>query len=163
MTAKASDNPTTLTTPTDRELVITRVFDAPRSLVFEAWTKPEHVRKWYGLRALTTTVCDIDLRPGGAWRWGQQDAEGQEIVFSGVYKEIVPPERIVYTEMFEQMPDVEPVLTTLTFEEKDGRTTLTSTSLWPTAEALAGATAMGMEAGVVETYDRLQEHLDTMG
>ncbi len=163
MTAKANENPTTLTTPNDRELVITRVFDAPRELVFEAWTKPEHVRKWYGLRSLTTTVCDIDLRPGGAWRWGQRDDNGQDVVFSGVYKEIVPPERIVYTEMFEQMPGVEPVLTTLAFEEKDGRTTLTSTSLWPNAEALAGAMSMGMEQGVVETYDRLEELLRTMG
>ncbi|MCX4582420.1 SRPBCC family protein [Streptomyces sp. NBC_01481] len=161
MTSKASEHPTTLTTPSDRELVITRVFDAPRSLVFEAWTKPEHVRQWYGLRSLTTSVCEIDFRPGGAWRWGQTGADGNAVVFSGEYKEIVPPERIVYTEIFEQMPGPA-VLTTLTFEEKDGRTTLTSTSVWPSAEVLAGAIAMGMEAGVVETYERLDEHLRTM-
>jgi uncharacterized protein YndB with AHSA1/START domain len=162
MTAKASEHPTTLTTPSDRELVVTRVFDAPRGLVFEAWTKPEHVRKWYGLRSMTTTVCEIDLRPGGAWRWGQAGPDGQEYVFSGVYKEIVPPERLVYTEMFELMPGGE-ALVTLTFDEQDGRTTLTSNSLWPSAEALAGAIASGMEDGVAEEYDRLAEHLRTMG
>ncbi|MEV6399003.1 SRPBCC family protein [Streptomyces sp. NPDC051907] len=161
MTAKAREHPTTLTTPSDRELVITRVFDAPRSLVFEAWTKPEHVRRWYGLRSLTTTVCDIDFRPGGAWRWGQSDGS-QEIVFSGVYQEIVPPERIVYTEIFEQMPGPA-VVTTLTFDEEDGRTTLTSTSVWPSREIRDQAMAMGMEEGVVETYERLEEHLRTMG
>lgn len=159
MTAKASDHPTTLTTPSDRELVITRVFDAPRSLVFEAWTRPEHVRRWYGLRSMTTHVCEIDLRPGGRWRWGQRTDDGQEVVFSGEYREIVPPERIVYTEAFEQMPGSGEVLTTLTFDEHDGRTTLTSTSLWPSAEALAGAIESGMEYGVVETYERLAELL----
>jgi uncharacterized protein YndB with AHSA1/START domain len=162
MTAKASEHPTLLTMPSDREIVITRVFDAPRSLVFEAWTKPEHVRNWYGLRSLETIVCDIDLRVGGRWRWGQADPDGQEIVFSGEYLEISPPERLVYTESFEQMPGGDPVVTTLVFDEHEGRTTLTSTSVWPSKEIRDAALASGMEHGVVETYDRLAEHLRTM-
>jgi uncharacterized protein YndB with AHSA1/START domain len=162
MNNQASEHPTTLTTPSDRELVITRDFDAPRGLVFEAWTKPEHVRQWYGLRRMTTTICDIDLRVGGRWRWGQTDGDGQQIVFSGEYREIVPPERIVYTETFEMFPDAA-TLVTLTFDEHAGRTTLTSRSLWPSAEALRGALATGMQTGVVETYDRLARLLGTMG
>ncbi|MEU4495484.1 SRPBCC family protein [Streptomyces sp. NPDC023998] len=162
MTSKASEHPTTLTTPSDLEIVITRDFDAPRSLVWEAWTKPEHVRRWYGLRSMTTTVIEIDLRPGGAWRWGQAEPNGQEVVFSGVYKEIVPPERLVYTEGFEQMPGSGETVVTLTFEEKDGRTTLTSTSVWPSMEVRDVAMASGMEWGVIETYARLDELLDEL-
>lgn len=162
MNTPTSEHPTTLTTPTDRELVITREFDAPRVLVFEAWTKPEHVKRWYGRRRLTTTICDIDLRVGGRWRWGQTDEDGREIVFSGEYREIVAPERLVYTETFEMYPDAAS-LVTLTFDEHDGRTTLTCRGLWPSAEILQAAMASGMEEGVVETYDRLAELLATMG
>ena len=94
----------TLTTPSDTEILVTRVFNAPAPLVFEAWTKPEHVKNWYGLRSMKTTVCDIDLRVGGAWRWVQETEDGTEVAFSGVYKEIDPPSRLVYTEGFEAMP-----------------------------------------------------------
>lgn len=161
MTAKASQHPTVVTTPSDLEIVLTRVFDAPRDLVFEAYTKPEHVRNWYGLRTMTTHICEIDLRPGGAWRWGQRDDKGEEVVFSGVYKEIVRPERLVYTEGFEQMPG--PALdVTLTFEEEDGRTTLTSTSVCPSVEVRDAILSSGMEHGAAEVYDRLEEHLRTM-
>ncbi|XIE79545.1 SRPBCC domain-containing protein [Streptomyces sp. SBR177] len=107
---------TLLTTPADRELVITRTFDAPVTRVWEAWTRPEHVRQWYAAEALTMSVCEIDLRPGGAWRWGQRGPDGQEIVFSGTYEEIVPAERLVYTELFEQMPGAAPVRVTLSFD-----------------------------------------------
>ncbi|MFI1938407.1 SRPBCC family protein [Streptomyces purpureus] len=150
---------TKLTTPSERELVITRDFAAPRERVFEAWTKPEQVRQWYGLSSLTTTVCDIDLRVGGAWRWGQKAPDGQEIVFSGMYEEITPPERLVYTELFELMPGPR-IHVTLTFEEKgDGVTRLRSTSVWPSAEIRDQALATGMEAGVAEEYDRLATFL----
>ncbi|MFJ9829002.1 SRPBCC family protein [Streptomyces sp. NPDC101160] len=155
---------TLLTTPADRELVITRTFDAPVRRVWEAWTRPEHVRRWYGSAALTMSVCDIDLRPGGAWRWGQRTPEGQEIVFSGRYEEVVPVERLVYTELFEQMPDAAPVRVTLTFDATPtGGTALTSTSFWPTSEVRDQALAAGMEAGVREQYDRLAEYLKAMG
>ncbi|MCX2184210.1 SRPBCC family protein [Streptomyces sp. SKN60] len=154
---------TLLTTPADRELVITRTFDAPVTRVWEAWTRPEHVRQWYGAAALTMSVCDIDLRPGGAWRWGQRGPDGQEIVFSGTYEEIVPSERLVYTELFEQMPDADPVRVILSFDATpDGGTALTSTSFWPTTEIRDQALAAGMESGVREQYDRLAGYLRTM-
>lgn len=153
---------TLLTTPSDRALVITRTFDAPPERVWEAWTRPEHVRHWYGVAAMTTTVCDIDLRVGGAWRWGQTSPEGQDIVFSGTYEEIVPNERLVYTEHFELMPGP-PIHVTLTFDATPhGGTALTSTSLWPSTESRDQALATGMEAGVREEYDRLAEYLRTM-
>ncbi|MFJ9579107.1 SRPBCC domain-containing protein [Streptomyces sp. NPDC101191] len=154
---------TLLTTPADRELVVTRTFDAPVRRVWEAWTRPEHVRAWYGLASLTMSVCDIDLRPGGAWRWGQRTPEGQEIVFSGTYEDIVPAERLVYTEIFEQMPDADPVRVILSFDATpDGGTALTSTSFWPTTEIRDQALAAGMETGIREQYDRLAAHLRLM-
>ncbi|MFD8210926.1 SRPBCC domain-containing protein [Streptomyces sp. NPDC059695] len=154
---------TLLTTPADRELVITRTFGAPPARVWEAWTRPEHVRAWYGVAGLTTTVVDIDLRTGGAWRWGQRAPDGQEIVFSGTYEDVVPVERLDYTEVFEQMPDAEPVRVTLTFDATpDGGTALTSTSFWPSNETRDQALAAGMESGVREQYDRLAEHLAGM-
>ncbi|MEU6928257.1 SRPBCC domain-containing protein [Streptomyces sp. NPDC046385] len=154
---------TLLTTPAERELVITRTFDAPVSRVWEAWTRPEHVRTWYGVAGLTMSVCDVDLRPGGAWRWGQRTPDGQEIVFSGTYEEIVTAERLVYSEIFEQMPDAEPVRVVLAFDATpDGGTALTSTSFWPSTEIRDQALAAGMEAGVKEQYDRLADHLRRM-
>ncbi|GGU03428.1 MULTISPECIES: SRPBCC family protein [Streptomyces] len=153
---------TLLTTPADRELVITRTFDAPPARVWEAWTRPEHVRQWYGVAALPTVVCEIDLRVGGAWRWGQKAPDGREIVFSGTYEEIVPGERLVYTETFELMPGP-PVRVTLTFDATpDGGTALTSKSIWPSSEIRDQALATGMEDGVKEEYDRLAEYLRTM-
>lgn len=154
---------TLLTTPTDRELVITRTFDAPVERVWEAWTRPEHVRQWYGAAELTVSVCEVDLRPGGAWRWGQRAPDGQEIVFSGTYEEIVPGERLVYSESFEQMPDAPPVRVILAFDATpDGGTALTSTSFWHSTEQRDQALAAGMETGVREEYDRLAEYLRTM-
>ncbi|MER8041930.1 SRPBCC family protein [Streptomyces sp. NPDC094032] len=154
---------TLLTTPAERELVITRTFAAPVRRVWEAWTRPEHVRAWYGVSGLTMAVCEIDLRPGGAWRWGQRAPDGQEIVFSGTYEEIVPAERIVYSEVFEQMPGGDPVRVVLAFDATpDGGTALTSTSFWPSTEIRDQALAAGMEAGVKEQYDRLADHLRTM-
>jgi len=94
---KKGSSAATFTIPSDREIVSTRVFDVPRRLVFEAWTKPEHVKRWYGLRVLTMTVCEIDLRPGGAYRYVLRGPDGTDYAFSGVYREIVPPSRLVYT------------------------------------------------------------------
>ncbi|MFE0705222.1 SRPBCC domain-containing protein [Streptomyces sp. NPDC058872] len=154
---------TLFTTPADRELVVTRTFDAPPSSVWSAWTRPEHVRQWYGSAALTTSVVDIDLRIGGAWRWGQTAPDGQEIVFSGTYEDVVPVERLDYTEVFEQMPGDDPVRITLTFDATpDGGTALTSTSFWPSNEIRDQALAAGMEAGVREQYDRLATYVRTL-
>src|SRR5206468_2919746 len=93
-----------VTTPSDREIRLTRLFDAPRHLVFEAMTKPEHVSRWWGClgEGYSVPVCEIDLRPGGAWRWVNRTPKGQLVAFYGVYREIVPAERLVFTETFEQ-------------------------------------------------------------
>jgi uncharacterized protein YndB with AHSA1/START domain len=152
---------TTLTLPSDRELVITRTFDAPRRLVFEAMTTPEHVRHWYGPRRLTMTVCEIDLRVGGSWRYVVRDPDGNELGFSGVYREIVPPARMVTTEGFEGMPGHEHIAT-LTLDEHHGRTTLTNTLLYQSVEDRDGHIQSGMEPGMRETLDRLAELLATL-
>jgi uncharacterized protein YndB with AHSA1/START domain len=152
----------TLTMPSDRELVITRVFDAPRRLVFEAMTEPEHVKRWYGPRRFTMTVCEIDLRPGGRWRYVLRDPEsGSEHGFSGVYREIVPPERIVSTEGYEALPGHD-YLATVTLTEQDGKTTLRSHLLYESVEDRDGHLQSGMEPGMNETFDRLNELLQTM-
>jgi uncharacterized protein YndB with AHSA1/START domain len=153
----------TLTLPSDQEIRLTRVFDAPRRLVWEACTKPEHVRRWWGLRSLTMTVCEMDFRPGGAWRFVLRSPDGQEFPFKGEYREIVPHERVVNTFVF----DVEgirdfPAVETVTFEEHDGRTMLTATVLHQSKEARDGHLQSGMETGSAESYDRLAELLQTM-
>jgi uncharacterized protein YndB with AHSA1/START domain len=147
--------------PSDRELVITRVFNAPRRLVFEALTKPEHVKRWYGPRRLTMTLCEIDLRPGGRWRYVLRDPDGNEHAFSGMYREIVPPERIVSTEGYEAMPGHD-YLVTVTLAEQDGATTLRSHLLYQSVEDRDGHLKSGMEPGMNETFDRLNEHLQAM-
>src|SRR5262245_37532641 len=153
----------TLTLPSEREIVMTRLFDAPRSLVFEALSKPEHVRCWWGPRGSTLTVCEMDLRPGGAWRFVLRGHDGQEHPFKGVYREIVPPERVVSTFIY----DVEGIrdheaLETLTLAEQEGRTTLWVNVLHQTKEARDGHLRSGMEDGAAQTYDRLAELLATM-
>ena len=151
----------TVTLPSDREIVITRVFDAPAQLVFEAMTKPEHVTQWWGLRGTTLTVCEIDLRVGGAWRYVLRGPDGDEHGFHGVYKEINPPGRLVSTEVYEGFPDAESVNTVLLVEH-DGKTTLTTTVLHDNQEYRDGHLNAGMEPGMQETFDRLDELLVAM-
>ncbi len=159
----SATQPTTeiIVDPDQPTLVIKRVFNAPRKLVFEAWTKPEHVRRWYGLQSMTMPVCEIDLRVGGRWRYVISTSNGEEYGFSGEYREIVPGERLIYTEGYEAMPGTDYLVTT-TFDEKDGKTTLTSHLLYKTKEHRDGHIASGMEPGVIETYARLDEHLELM-
>src|SRR5712692_9827489 len=114
---------TTFTMPSDREIVMERIFDAPRELVFKVSTDPELIPQWWGPKRLTTTVETMDVRPGGVWRVVQRDSEGNEYAFNGVYREVVPPERIVRTFEFEGMPGHVLVETT-TLEEHDGKTRL---------------------------------------
>jgi uncharacterized protein YndB with AHSA1/START domain len=153
---------TTLTLPSERELVIERVFDAPRALVFEAVTKPEYVARWYGPRRLQMVLCEIDLRVGGAWRYLLRDADGNEHGFGGVYREIVPPERIVTTEGYEGLPGHE-YLTTMTLaEEPANRTKLRSHLLYQNSADRDGHIQSGMEPGMRETLDRLAELLATL-
>jgi uncharacterized protein YndB with AHSA1/START domain len=153
----------TVTLPSDREIVLTRVFDAPRRLVFEAVSRPEHVVRWWGPRGSSLTVCEMDVRPGGAWRFVLRGPDGQDHPFKGVYREIAPPERVVSTFIYdvEFIRDFES-LETMTLAEQDGKTTLTVVVLHQTKEARDGHLQSGMEGGAGETYDRLAELLATM-
>jgi uncharacterized protein YndB with AHSA1/START domain len=151
----------TLTTPSDREIVMTRVFDAPRHLVFEAWTKPEHVARWWGWRGSTLPVNELDLRAGGVWRRILRTADGKEYAFKGVFREVAMPERLVYTECYDEPSVGSPEwITTVTFEEQNGKTKWTSTLLHKSKEARDGHLKAGMEAGAAHSLDRLAEHLD---
>jgi uncharacterized protein YndB with AHSA1/START domain len=154
-------NETTLTLPSDREILITRQFNAPRHVVFEAWTKPEHVVHWWGAFGMKMSVCEIDLRPGGAYHFVLRDADGNEYGFGGKYQEIVPPERLVYTDGFEGMPGHEAVVTA-TFEEQDGKTMLVSRSVYQSVEDRDGHVNSGMEPGLKQTYDQLEAYLATL-
>jgi uncharacterized protein YndB with AHSA1/START domain len=146
-----------VTTPSDREIRLTRLFDAPRHLVFEAMTKPEHVRRWWGCLTdeYSVPVCEIDLRPGGAWRFVNRHPRG-EAVFYGVYREIAAPERLVFTEIYEPYPDVESVVTSVLTEE-NGKTRLTVTALYPSVDVRDMVIKTGMAKGAALSYDRLED------
>jgi uncharacterized protein YndB with AHSA1/START domain len=153
-----------VSTPSDREIAITRAFDAPRDLVFEAWTNPEHVRHWWGWRTSTMIHCEADVRPGGSWRYVTREENGTEVPFTGVYQEVTRPERLVHTEVYDVEPfnSGDPAVVTVMFEEEAGRTTVTVTSLYPTKEVRDIVLGSGMEAGAAESYDRLAERLATL-
>jgi uncharacterized protein YndB with AHSA1/START domain len=138
---------------------MTRLFDAPRELVFEAFTNPEHVPHWFGPRGWSLPVCEIDLRPGGAWRYLLRGPNGEEMGMSGVYQEITPPERVVSTESFDVYPGES--INTLTLTEEDGKTRYTVTVLYPSKETRDAVLASGMSEGASETLERLAEHLAT--
>jgi uncharacterized protein YndB with AHSA1/START domain len=150
-----------LTTPSDREIVMTRVFDAPRALVWEAYTDPKQIPQWWGLRSHTTIVDELDVRPGGKWRYIQRAADGAEYAFHGEYREIVPPSRLVSTFEFEGMPG-HVVVDTATFDEVDGKTRVTVTSLFASTEDRDGMLQSGMAEGANETWDRLAELLERL-
>jgi uncharacterized protein YndB with AHSA1/START domain len=145
------------TTPSDREIVLTRLFDAPRELVFEAMTKPEHVRRWWGILddRYSVPVCEIDLRPGGSWRFVGRGPAG-EAAFHGVYREIAPPDRVVFTEIYEPFPDAESVVTAV-FTEEDGKTRLTASCLYPSLDVRDMVLGSGMTRGAGISYDRLDD------
>ena len=153
----------TLTLPSDREIAFTRIFEWPCHLLFEIWTKPEHVRHWWGCAGSTLTVCKIDLRLGGAWRFVLRMNDGSDHPFQGVYREIVPAERLVYTECYDVPSIGSPEwLTTITFEEFGGKTKLTNSLLHASSEARDGHLQAGMEAGMVQTLNRLAERAAVM-
>jgi uncharacterized protein YndB with AHSA1/START domain len=147
-----------VTTPSEREIRLTRLFDAPRDLVFEAMTKPEHVTQWWGRldEGHSVPVCEIDLRPSGAWRWVNRTPKGELVVFYGVYREIAPPERMVFTEIYEPFPDAESVVTVVLADEK-GKTRLTVTAVYPSREVRDTVIDSGMAKGAAISYDRLEE------
>jgi len=149
-----------LTLSSDREISMTRVFNAPARVLFDVWTKPEHVRKWYGVRQTTVTVCDIDLRVGGAWRW-VVTRNGMEVAFSGVFRQIDPPRRLQRTEVFEAMPGAES-LVTLTFDEKDGQTMLTMNMLFQSKQDRDVALKSGMELGIKECFQKIDDLVETL-
>ena len=154
----ASTGKLIVTTPTDREIVMTRVFDAPRNLVFDALTKPELVKRWlWGPDGWTMPVCEIDLRVGGKYRYVWRHADGREMGMGGVYREIVPPERVVSTELFDEDWTGGEVLGTLVLREQGGKTTLTQTLLYPSQEVRDNVLKSGMERGVAASYDRLDD------
>ncbi|MGE0464395.1 MAG: SRPBCC family protein [Vicinamibacterales bacterium] len=159
MTAATSANRETfeVSTPAARVIRMTRLFGAPRGLVFEAMTRPEHVRQWWGCLGdgYSVPVCEIDLRPGGAWRFVHRHPKG-EFAFYGVYREIAAPERLVYTETFDQFPDTELVVTAAFAEEGRG-TRLTVTVLCPTEQVRDAVIQSGMAGGAAISYDRLED------
>lgn len=149
-----------VTTPSDREIAMTRVFDAPRSLVFDALTKPELLKRWLGVfGGWSLAVCEIDLRVGGTYRYVWRGADGAEMGMRGVYREIVRPERIVATESFDEPWYPGEALDTMVLIEQGGKTTLTTTVLHESREARDGVLKSPMEQGVAASYDKLAELL----
>jgi len=144
--------------PGKHNLVITRVFDAPRDLVFKTVTDSSLIPQWWGQSNLTTTVEKMEVKPGGVWRYVQRDPAGNEFAFNGVYHAVVPPELLIYTFEFEGMPN-HVMLETVTFEEQDGKTRMIDTPVFQTVEDRDAALASGMEQGASESTDRFAEVL----
>lgn len=146
-----------IATPGEREIVMTRVFDAPRQLVYDAFTKPELLKRWFGPRGWRMEVCEVDLRVGGGFRFVLRGPDGSNFGMRGVYREIMPPERSVHMESFDDFPGESQV--TAVFVEEGGRTTLTATVLYASQEVRDAVIKSGMEHGAAESYDRLAELL----
>ena len=157
--AMAGSGTATVTLPGDTQILITREFDAPRHLVYKAWTTPELVKRWWHANRGEMTVAEIDLRVGGRWRYVLVTPDGMEAGFHGEYREIVPDERLVSTEAYEGIPDADAhaALDTLTFVEVDGRTTMTVLVEHRTKEGRDAHIESGMEAGMQDALDRLEE------
>lgn len=150
-------NRTTVERTSDRELVVTRAFDARARVVFEAMVQPELVKRWWAPRALGVTLfsCEADVRVGGKYRYVFGKDPAQSMAFSGVYKELVPHSRIVFTQLFEPMASAGEAVITIALEERDGKTHMVQHQLYPSKQALDGAIASGMERGMRETFDQL--------
>ena len=147
-----------MTLPTDEQILITREFAAPRHLVYKAYTTPELVRRWWNAKRGEVMTCEIDLRVGGSWRYVMVTADGFEVAFHGEYRELVPDERIVTTEVYEGVPEPgEGVLNTVTFDEADARTTLTILVECPSRDVRDAIIDSGMEAGMQDAMDLLEE------
>jgi uncharacterized protein YndB with AHSA1/START domain len=151
-------NTLTITTPTDREVVLTRVFDAPANLVFAALTQPAWLQRWYGPAGWSLVVCEIDLKVGGAWHFVVQRPDGKKIGQLGVYREIIDNKRIVNTESWEDWDAGETLVTTV-LTEQNGKTTFQSTILFPSQEVRDTVVKAGLEHGAEEAYNKLDEVL----
>ena len=152
----ASSATATVTLPTDDQILITREFDAPRELVWRAYTEPDLVRRWWHANRGEMTICDIDLRVGGSWRYVMATPEGFEVAFHGEYRELVPHERIVTTEVYEPVPDAEAV-DTVEFSEVDGRTTITMVVQHQRKEFRDMHVESGMEDGLQDALNLLEQ------
>lgn len=157
-------NKTTLELPSDREILISRAFNGPARIVFDAYTRPELVARWWAPKSIGVSLvsCDADVRVGGTYRYVMQVREVGKMAFSGTYHEVTPHSRLVYTEKFEPTaagtsPDDVGITVTVTFDERDGKTHVTSRSLCPTKEVRDGIIATGMEKGMRESMDQLEE------
>lgn len=165
MMATTSSGTAVVTLPSDTEILITREFAAPRHLVYRAWTTPDLIKRWWSAKRGEVTVADVDLRVGGKWRWVMVAHGGFEVAFHGEYREIIPNERIVSTEVFEGMPgeaipwteEETAALNTLTLTEKDGRTTLTILVQHQKPEHRDAHIDSGMEAGMQDAFDLLEQ------
>ena len=160
-----SSGSATVTLPADNQILITREFDAPKELVYKAWTTPELAKRWWHANRGEMTVCEIDLRIGGAWRYVMVTPDGLEVAFHGEYREIVPDERLVSTEVYEGIPDAEEhaALDTLTLTEMGGRTTLTILVEHPTREGRDMHINSGMEDGMQDAMDLLEQVSVSLG
>ena len=161
MTSVAKTGVTNYATPSDRELVVTRVIDAPRNVVFDAWTNPKHLPKWLlGPEEWTMPVCEVDLRPGGAWRFVWRKSDGTEMAMHGTYREIERPGRLVSTESWG--PEWPETVNTLVLTEAEGQTTLTMTIRYPSKEAREAALKTGMKDGMDQSFGRLDELVEKL-
>jgi uncharacterized protein YndB with AHSA1/START domain len=156
MATRTSRGTAKVTLPEDEQILITREFDAPRHLVFQAWTTPELVKRWWTAGCGEMTVTEIDLRVGGAWRYAMETEDGTEEAFHGEYLEVVPNERIVSTEVYERVPEAEAV-NTVTFTEVDGRTTVEALVQHASKENRDAHLESGMEDGLQNALDLLEE------
>jgi uncharacterized protein YndB with AHSA1/START domain len=152
----------TVTLPTDEQILIAREFDAPRELVFKAWTTPELVRRWWHANRGEVTVCEIDLRPGGTWRYVMVTPDGAEVGFHGVYREVVPSDRLVSTEIYEGLPEgvseeEGATVNTVTFDERDGRTFVRLLVQCTNKFSRDAIIESGMEDGLQDALDLLEE------
>ena len=148
-----------ITTPSDREIAMTRVFDAPRSMVFDAFTKPELLKRWLVRGGWTFPICEVDLKVGGVYRYVWRGPKGEEMGMGGVFREVVRPERIVATEKFDDPWYEGEALDTMTFVERDGRTTATTTVLYASKEVRDAVLKSPMESGIAQNYDNLAQLL----
>lgn len=147
--------------PGKQEVIITHIFDAPKELVYRAFTDPNLTPQWWGPRSTTTVIDKLDVKPGGSWRFVQHDSKGDEYSFRGFYHEVIPYERLTYTFEFEGMPG-HILLETIIFEEAGGKTKIIDKSIYQSLEDRDGMVSYGMESGAAESMERLTELLEKM-
>jgi len=147
--------------PGEPSFIVKRTFNAPARLVWEAWTRPEYMRRWYGNSCMTLEVCEMDVRPGGAWRRVLRMQDGKQIGFHGVYREVEFPQRVVFTEVYEPVPE-HPSLVTVTLSERDGKTSVVVEQLHDSVQSRDAHIGSGMEAGMREALDRLEDFVSAL-